>query len=65
MNCNAAPEDERSFPANGRRREPPATCYFCGGDVEDTPRFGNEHICYDCERTGKALDPWLVREGPR
>jgi hypothetical protein len=36
----------------GHRREPPAVCYHCGGDVEDTPRFGNEATCDDCARKG-------------
>lgn len=35
------------------RKEPPATCYTCGADVPDTPRFGNEATCDDCARTGR------------
>ncbi len=34
------------------RRERPATCYTCSGDVEPTPRFGNEARCDACCRRG-------------
>ena len=47
-------EDGRYFGGvPSRRNEPPARCYWCGGDVEDTPRFGNEATCDDCRRKGK------------
>lgn len=37
--------------STGSRREPPAVCYRCGGDVEEGPRFGAEACCDDCRRT--------------
>lgn len=30
----------------------PATCYTCGADVEDGPRFGAEATCDACRRRG-------------
>lgn len=34
------------------KRERPATCYTCGDDVEDGPRFGAEATCDACRRKG-------------
>lgn len=51
--------------STGPRREPPAVCYRCGGDVEEGPRFGAEAVCDDCRRR-EPVDPWLVnQEGVR
>jgi hypothetical protein len=64
MNCNADTRDWFIVRATGPRRTEAATCYHCGGDVEDTPRFGNEAICFECSRR-EPVDPWLAREGTR
>ena len=46
MNTNRPPVITRP---TGPRRELPAVCYQCGGDVPETPRFGPAAaICDDC-----------------
>lgn len=47
-----ATHERYPFPPTGPRREPPSVCYACGGDVEETPRFGPDAaLCDDCRRT--------------
>lgn len=38
------------YRSTGPRRSEPATCYTCGADVEDGPRFGAEATCDACRR---------------
>lgn len=66
MNFNAAPEDDHGYVrrVTGQRRSESATCYRCGEDVPDGPRFGAEATCDDCRRRG-PVDPWLCEREER